>query len=132
MCTRGQNHNRNAENWCRKIDQNFKTLVNKIIDERKILQDWYNSELILIFNKRNTENYRAISILSHFYKLLTKIITNRLTNKLDYHQPVEQAGLIKNQRYGILIHIEAYFKTTHDRTSYYEVFLFNTIWMFLL
>lgn len=83
----------------RKIEQILKILFNKIVDEGKIPQDWYNSEVILIFKKgdnTNIENYRPISILSHLYKLLTKIITNRITNKLDFYQPVEQAGFRKH------------------------------------
>lgn len=38
------------------------------------------------------KNYRPISLLSHIYKLFTKIITKRLTNRLDNYQPREQAS----------------------------------------
>jgi len=38
------------------------------------------------------QNYRPISLLTHLYKLFTKISTARLTNKLDLYQPREKAG----------------------------------------
>jgi len=40
----------------------------------------------------NLKNYRPISLLSHLYKLFMRIITKRITNKLDFYQPREQAG----------------------------------------
>lgn len=40
----------------------------------------------------NLNNYRQISLLSHMYKLDTKIITNQLMFKLAIYQSREQAG----------------------------------------
>ena len=60
--------------------------------------DWTNAESIILFKKgdiTNIENYRPISLLSQMYKLFTRIIANRLTNKLDSYQSVEQAGFRK-------------------------------------
>lgn len=73
----------------------MKILLNKCLVNGKTSKTWQNAEVILLFKKRdntNIENYRPISLLSHLYKLFTKIITNRLTHKLDFYQPVEQAG----------------------------------------
>ncbi|XP_050306271.1 uncharacterized protein LOC126743285 [Anthonomus grandis grandis] len=73
-------------------------LLNKCISEEKIPESWQNAEVVLIFkigDNTNIANYRPISLLSHLYKLLTKVLTNRLTNKLDFYQPVEQAGFRK-------------------------------------
>jgi len=73
-------------------------LLNKCLEKSKILDAWQNAEIILLFKKgdrANMENYRPISLLSIFYKLLTKIITNRLTQKFDFYQPIEQAGFRK-------------------------------------
>lgn len=73
----------------------MKILLNKCLVNEKTPKTWQNAEVILLFKKgdnTNIENYRPINLLSHLYKLLIKIITNRLTHKLDFYQPVEQAG----------------------------------------
>ena len=59
---------------------------------------WRESKTILLFKKGDNEdlkNYRPICLLSHVYKLFTKIITNRITRELDEQQPREQAGFRK-------------------------------------
>ncbi|KAH1028194.1 hypothetical protein HUJ05_001570 [Dendroctonus ponderosae] len=76
----------------------IRTLLNKCVEEQKIPKHWQRSEAILLFKKGEQaylDNYRPISLLSHLYKLLMKIITNRLTKKLVSYQPVEQAGFRK-------------------------------------
>lgn len=75
-----------------------RTLLNKCIQEGSIPKTWQNAQIILLYKKGdilNIENYRPISLLAHPYKLLTKIITNRLSNKLDSYQSPEQAGFRK-------------------------------------
>lgn len=70
-------------------------LFNKCLEESRIPEKWESAIVILLFkkgNKADLNNYRPISLLSQLYKLFTKIITIRLTNKLDFYQPVEQAG----------------------------------------
>lgn len=82
-------------------------LLNKCLHQGKIPKAWHNAEVILLFKKgdiANMENYRPISLLSHLYKLLTKIITNRLTRKFDFYQPVEQAGFRKG--FGTTDHLQ--------------------------
>lgn len=53
----------------------------------------------------NIKSYCPIHLLSQLYKLLSRIICDRLTRTLDFYQPVEEAGavhtlgtLIENQR----------------------------------
>lgn len=51
-----------------------------------------NAWVILLHKKGDKlklDNYRPISLVPHPYKLLTKIITNSLSNKFDNYQPVE-------------------------------------------
>jgi len=61
-------------------------LFDKCLEKEQIPERWKNAEIIILFKKRNSariENYRLISLLNVFYKLLTKVIIKRLTNKLD-------------------------------------------------
>jgi hypothetical protein len=81
-----------------KVIEAVQILLNKCIHEGRIPKVWNNAETIILFkkgNKQDLENYRPISLLSQLYKLLTKIVTNRLTSKMDFYQPKEQAGFRK-------------------------------------
>ena len=84
---------------------------------------WQDSEVILLFKKgdiANIENYGPISLLSIFYKLLTTIILNRLTNKFDFYQPVEQAGFRKG--YSMTDHLQVV-HTLIEKTTEYNILL---------
>lgn len=70
-------------------------LFNKCLEEGTTPQMWNNAIIVIMHKKgsiANLQNYRPISLLTHLYKLFTKIITARLTNKFDLYQPREQAG----------------------------------------
>lgn len=98
-----------------------KILINKCLMEGRIPEPWKNAEIILLYKKgdhTNIENYRPISLLSHMYKLLTKIITNRLTAKLDAYQPVEQAGFRKG--FGTIDHLQT-IRTLIEKTTEYNI-----------
>lgn len=78
-----------------KVHEILTTLFNKCLHEADVPDDWNNAVIILLHKKgdiKKLENYRPISLLSHLYKLFTRVILNRLTNKLDSYQPPEQAG----------------------------------------
>jgi hypothetical protein len=101
------------------LKEAIKILLNKCLEEGKIPDNWTNAEVKLLYKKgdtENLENYRPISLLSHVYKLLTKILTNRLTTKFDFYQPVEQAGFRKG--FGTADHIQAIRLLIEKSTEY--------------
>lgn len=103
------------------VEKSLQILLNKCLQDGNIPDAWQNAEVILLFKKgdnTNIENYRPISLLSHLYKLLTKIITNRLTNKLDAYQPVEQAGFRKG--FSTIDHLQS-IRTLIEKTTEYNV-----------
>lgn len=67
-------------------------LVNRCFDLGTTLDSWRNANVVIMYkkgNKKDLKNYRPILLLSHLYKLLTEIINNRITTKLDAFQPPE-------------------------------------------
>ncbi|CAH2105825.1 unnamed protein product [Euphydryas editha] len=69
-------------------------IFNSILTSGSISKQWAKSHIILIHkkgDKEDIENYRPISLMSKVYKVLAKIILDRLSPILDEQQPVEQA-----------------------------------------
>lgn len=70
-------------------------LLNKCQFECTIPTSRHNVKVTIIHkkeDKNSRKNYRPRSLLTHPYKLLTKIITNILANKLESFEPSDQAG----------------------------------------
>lgn len=81
-------------------------LFNAVLFEGRTPEAWSRSVVVLFFKKGNKtmlRNYRPISLLSHVYKLFSRVITNRLARRLDEYQPPEQAGF--RSGYGTIDHI---------------------------
>ncbi|CAB3248796.1 unnamed protein product [Arctia plantaginis] len=81
-------------------------LFNAVLFEGRTPEAWSRSVVVLFFkkgDKTRLKNYRPISLLSHVYKLFSRVITNRLARRLDEFQPPEQAGF--RSGYGTIDHI---------------------------
>ena len=84
------------------------SLYNQILKERKIPKEWKEAKIILLHKKGDREdikNYRPISLLSHSYKIFTRILQNRMKRVLDENQPREQAGF--RQGFSTTDHLQA-------------------------
>lgn len=68
------------------------------LDEGNIPSQWKESNTILLYKNGEREDLKNYLVLSHVYKLFTKVILNRLSQHLDEQQPREQAGFQKNYR----------------------------------
>ncbi|RVE40575.1 hypothetical protein evm_014776 [Chilo suppressalis] len=83
-------------------------LFNTVLFEGRTPEMWSRSVVVLFFKKGDKtllKNYRPISLLSHVYKLFSRVITNRLARRLDDCQPPEQAGF--RSGYGTIDHTHA-------------------------
>ena len=73
-------------------------IFNTILKNRKIPTEWKEAKVIILHKKgdrRDIRNYRPISLLSHMYKLFTRVLQKRMEKLLDENQPREQAGFRK-------------------------------------
>ncbi|CAH2242802.1 jg25121 [Pararge aegeria aegeria] len=73
-------------------------LFDSVIHQGTTPEAWHRSVVVLFFKKGDNtllKNYRPISLLSHVYKLFSRVITNRLARRFDDFQPPEQAGFRK-------------------------------------
>ena len=74
------------------------TIFNNILRTQKIPHEWKEAKIIILFKKgdrKDIKNYRPISLLSHMYKLFTRVLQKRMEKVLDSNQPREQAGFRK-------------------------------------
>ncbi|KAK6756296.1 hypothetical protein RB195_014603 [Necator americanus] len=73
-------------------------LFTRYLSECKVPKQWKNSITVLLDKKKDAHdigNYRPICLLSFIYKLITRVILNRIEKVLDEGQPCEQAGFRK-------------------------------------
>lgn len=103
-----------------KLLESLKVLFNECLIQGKTPHKWNNANITLIHKKgdiTNLANYRPISLLSHMYKLFTRIIASRLKIKLDLYQPREQAGF--RSGYGTNDHLQV-LKSLIEKTIEYN------------
>ena len=71
---------------------------NHILKTKTIPSTWEEAKIIIIYKKGDPgdiKNYRPISLLSHSYKIFTRLIQKRMERILDENQPRDQAGFRK-------------------------------------
>lgn len=105
----------------KEVDKMMAKIFTDCLREQNIPDKWKSANIILIHKKGDKEdlkNYRPISLLPTLYKLLTKILSNRLKRKFDENQPKEQAGF--RGGYSTMDHIQVV-KTLIERSEEYEL-----------
>ncbi|KAL1446028.1 hypothetical protein WDU94_012330 [Cyamophila willieti] len=88
------------------LHQAIAARLNIYINSGKIPKSWKTSKTVLLFKKGNREdiqNYRPICLLSHLYKLSSRIVLNRIHNQLDENSSRDQAGFKRS--YSTMDHI---------------------------
>ncbi|GFS08192.1 endonuclease-reverse transcriptase [Elysia marginata] len=72
--------------------------LNQILTLKEIPPSWKEAKIIILYKKGgpgDIANYRPISLLSHSYKIFTRLIQKRMERILDENQPRDQAGFRK-------------------------------------
>ena len=73
-------------------------IFNNILKTKQIPDSWHEAKIVILFKKgdpKDIKNYRSISLLSHSYKIFTRLLQTRIERTLDENQPREQAGFQK-------------------------------------
>ncbi|KAK0425551.1 hypothetical protein QR680_009256 [Steinernema hermaphroditum] len=99
-------------------------LFNACLQTSSITEKMGDSSTILLFKKDDPldlQNYRPISLLSCVYKLLTKVLSQRIERVLYSAQPAEQAGFRKN--FSTIDHLHAVNELV-ERSREYRLLLF--------
>ena len=83
-------------------------IFNNILRTKQIPDSWHEAKIVILFKKgdpKDIKNYRPISLLSHSYKIFTRLLQTRIERTLDENQPREQAGFRKG--YSTTDHLQA-------------------------
>ena len=83
-------------------------IFNNILKTKQIPDSWHEAKIVILFKKgdpKDIKNYRPISLLSHSYKIFTRLLQTRIERNLDENQPREQAGFRKG--YSATDHLQA-------------------------
>ena len=69
-------------------------IFNNILKTKQIPDSWHEAKIVILFKKgdpKDIKNYGPISLLSHSYKIFTRLLQTRIGRTLDQNQPREQA-----------------------------------------
>ena len=83
-------------------------IFNNILEAKQIPDSWHEANIVILFKKgdpKDIKNFRPISLLSHSYKIFTRLLQTRIERTLDENQPREQAGFRKG--YSTTDHLQA-------------------------
>ena len=83
-------------------------IFNNILKTKQIPDSWHEAKIVILFKKghpKDIKNYRPISLLSHSYKIFTRLLQTRIERTLDENQLREQAGFLKG--YSPTDHLQA-------------------------
>ena len=83
-------------------------IFNNILKTKQISDSWHEAKIVILFKKgdpKDIKNYRPISLLSHSYKIFTRLLQTRIERTLDENQPREQPGFRKG--YSTTDHLQA-------------------------
>ena len=83
-------------------------IFNNILKTKQIPDSWHEAKIAILFKKgdpKDIKNYRPTSLLSHNYKIFTRLLQTRIERTLDENQPREQAGFRKG--YSTTGHLQA-------------------------
>ena len=83
-------------------------IFNNILKTKQIPDSWHEAKIVILFKKgdpKDIKNYMPISLLSHSYKIFTRLLQTRIERTLDENQPREQAGFRKG--YSTTDHLQA-------------------------
>ena len=61
-------------------------IFNNILKTKQIPDSWQEAKIVILFKKgypKDIKNYRPISLLSHSYKIFTKILQSRIERTLN-------------------------------------------------
>ena len=71
---------------------------NNILRTKQIPDSWCEAKTVILFKKgdlKDIKKYRPISLLSHSYKIFTRLLQTRIERTLNENQPREQARFRK-------------------------------------
>ena len=94
-------------------------IFNNILKTKRIPDSWHEAKIVILFKKgdhKDIKIYRPISLLSHSYKIFTRLLQTRFERTLDENQPREQAGFRKG--YSTTDHLQALNQITEKSSEY--------------